>query len=130
MQVSPGGTIEVLSYSMPKKKAASIFGSGLFSEFRKISVRSGGLSDHVHAAAFLVELHAAVDEGEERVVTADADTETWMHLRSALADEDVTGDDGLAAELFHAEALAAGIATVFNGALSFFMGHKSRLVKG
>ena len=65
------------------------------------------MSHHVHAASFLVELHAAVDEGEERVVTTDADAETWMHLRSALADEDVTSDDGLATELFHAEALAA-----------------------
>jgi hypothetical protein len=31
----------------------------------------------------------------------------------------------LAAEFFHAEALAAGIATVLDGTLSFFMGHKS-----
>jgi hypothetical protein len=66
-----------------------------------------GWSDDVDAAAFAVEVDLAIDEGEKRVVPADADIETRMHLRSALADDDIAGDDSLAAELFHAEALAA-----------------------
>ena len=81
--------------------------------------------DDVDAAAFAVEEHFAIDESEEGVVLAATDAEARMHLRSTLADDDVASDDRLAAELFHAEALAAGIATVFDGALSFFMGHGS-----
>jgi hypothetical protein len=49
-----------------------------------------------------------------------------MDLGTALADDDVSSNHGLAAELFHAEAFAARIATVLDGSLSFFMGHESR----
>ena len=87
-------------------------------------------SDDIHAAAFLVEEHAAIDEGEERVVPTAANAEARMHLSPALSDDDVPGDDSLAAEFFHAKALAAGIATVLDGALSFFMGHGSSGLSG
>jgi diadenosine tetraphosphatase ApaH/serine/threonine PP2A family protein phosphatase len=60
------------------------------------------------------------------VVTADADTNTWMHFRSALTDDDVTSDDSLAAVFLDAEALAAGVTSVLDGTLSFFMGHVRR----
>ena len=43
---------------------------------RKCRRRRG--SDDIHAAAFLVEEHAAIDEGEERVVPAAADAEESM----------------------------------------------------
>ena len=36
-------------------------------------IGSVGDGHHIHAAGFLIELHASVDEGEERVVAADAD---------------------------------------------------------
>ena len=81
------------------------------------------LRSNVDAAAFAVEEHAAVDEGENRVVTAHTDTLTGVELGAALADDDVTGDDGLAAELLNAETLAAGIAPVTDGTLTFFMCH-------
>jgi tRNA threonylcarbamoyladenosine biosynthesis protein TsaE len=64
------------------------------------------------------------------VVTANADTHAGMPLGAALADDDVTGDHSLTAELLHAKALGAGIATVLDGTLSFLMGHKSRGVRG
>ena len=60
------------------------------------------------------------------MVAAHSDTEAGMHFGAALTDENVAGDDDLSAEFFHAEALAAGIATVLDGALSFFMGPGSR----
>lgn len=94
----------------------------------KISVSSDchwSRPHHVYAAAFLVEKHAAIDECEERVVLAATDAQARMDLGATLADNDVSSDHGLAAEFFHAEALAAGIATVLDGTLSFFMGHGS-----
>ena len=113
--------------SIPTKKAASGEEAAL-SMNSKISVRSdGGWSrrDDVYAATFLVEEHPAIDEREKRVVPAATDAQARMDLGAALTDDDVSSDHSLAAEFFHAEALAAGIATVLDGALSFFMGHKS-----
>src|SRR4051812_23148037 len=75
-------------------------------------------------------MHAAIDEREQGVVAAAADADTRMHLGAALADQDVAGDHRLAAEFFHAETLAARVASVFDGALSFFMGHESGKVSG
>jgi hypothetical protein len=116
---------------LAQKKDRFHDGSGLFIEVDSIGSVSGGQggSDDVHAAAFLVEEHAAIDESEERVVTTATDAKARMHFGAALADDDVSGDHGLAAEFFHAEALAAGIATVLDGTLSFFMGHKSGEMK-
>lgn len=81
---------------------------------------------HVDSATFFVEGNAAINESEKRVIATDANTESWVNLRAALTDENVPSDDDLAAEFFHAETLAAGVATVLDGALSFFMGHGSR----
>lgn len=71
------------------------------------SIRCNSRRDHVDAATFFVEENTAVDESEERVVTATTNTQARMHFRATLADDDVTSDHGLAAEFFHAEALAA-----------------------
>jgi hypothetical protein len=73
------------------------------------SVRGGSfrLRNDVDAAAFLVEEHAAIHECEKRVVTTATDAESWMDLGAALADDDVSSDDSLTAEFFHAEAFAA-----------------------
>ena len=81
------------------------------------------LRSNVDAAAFAIEEHAAVNQGENRVVTAHAYALAGVELGAALADDDVTGDDGLAAELLDAETLAAGIAPVADGTLTFFMCH-------
>ncbi len=90
------------------------------------SVCGGSRLDDIHAATFLIEENATVNEGEESVISAATDAQARMDFGATLADDDVTSDDNLAAEFFHAEALAAGIATVLDGALSFFMGHGSR----
>ena len=93
---------------------------------RSSSRASGGWHGNIHAAAFAVEEHLAINQCKKRVVAAHADANARMHLGAALADDDVAGDDRLTAKFFHAEAFAAGIATVFDGALSFFMGHGRR----
>lgn len=105
------------------KKAAPREEGGFFGKTGRF--RSVGGGHHVDAAGVAVEHDAAVDEGEDGVVTADADAGTGVEFRAALADEDVAGDDGLAAEFLHAEALAARVASVLDGALSFLVGHGS-----
>src|SRR5439155_16105299 len=77
----------------------------------------------VDAAALAVEAHLAVHEREDRVIAAEADVAAGQELRPALADDDVAGDDRLAAECFDAEALADAVAPVLDGALTFFMSH-------
>ena len=62
-------------------------------------------SDDLDAAVHLVVLDGAVLEREERPIAANADVTSGMDTGAALADEDVTGDDGLAAKFFNAEPL-------------------------
>src|SRR5262245_61333341 len=79
--------------------------------------------DDVDAAAFAVELDRAIDQREERVVAALADAFAGVELCTQLTDDDVAGDDLLAAVSLHTAALTVGIATVAAGALTFFMCH-------
>ena len=52
------------------------------------------------AALALAELHRAVDEGEQRVVAADADVVAGVELRAALANEDGAGGDPVPSNTF------------------------------
>ena len=79
---------------------------------------------NVHTTTIFVEKDFAVHQGEDGVVTAKTDIAAWNPFRSALAEDDVACDDGFAAEFFDAKTLALAVATVFDGTLSFFMGHK------
>src|SRR5829696_4269752 len=56
----------------------------------------------VYAAAFLIELDAAVEQGEQRVVLTLPDIFAGLKLRAELADDDAAGGDRLAAETFDA----------------------------
>ena len=76
-----------------------------------------------------VELDHAVREREEGVVAADADVGSGAETGAALANEDVAGDDRLAAKFFHAEALADAIASVAYAALTFFMRHSGSPIR-
>ena len=58
------------------------------------------------------ELHDALGEGEQRVVLAHADICAGEVLGAPLAQDDVAGDDALAAKLLHTQALALGVAAV------------------
>src|SRR4051812_6273756 len=76
-----------------------------------------------HLLARLVEAHRAVDQGEQGVVLADADILALVELGAALADDDVAGEDLLAAELLDAQAPTGGIAAVARAAACLFMCH-------
>src|SRR5262245_12598523 len=54
------------------------------------------------ATARLTDLHVSLDQRVERVIAPAADIRTGMELGAALADENLTGVDGLAAEPLHA----------------------------
>ena len=83
----------------------------------------GLLGGDVHATTFAVEEYATINKGEDGVVAAHAHVLAGVELGATLTNDDVTGDYGLTTELLNAEALAAGIATVANGTLTFLMCH-------
>src|ERR1700678_4477145 len=84
---------------------------------------AGGRGIDVYTAAAAVEFHVAIDEGENGVVAAEADVAAGEEFGAALADDDIAGNDGLAAEFLYAEPLADAIAAVLDAALTFFMSH-------
>ena len=85
---------------------------------------ANGLHGHVNPPLRLaLELHVPIDDGEDRVIAAEADVGARLPAGAALAEDDVAGDDGLAARLLDAEAPAFGIAAVAGRAASFFMCH-------
>ena len=61
----------------------------------------------IDAPAISVEDDIARDQGKNGMVAADPDISSGVPLGSALADDDVAGDDDFAAKFFHAEPLAA-----------------------
>jgi len=81
----------------------------------------------VNAAAIFVETDVAIHKGENGVILAKADTAAWDPLGAALAEDDVASDDGFTAKFLDAQTLALAVSTVFDGTLSFFMGHESRV---
>jgi hypothetical protein len=58
------------------------------------------------------EFDAACDFGEERVVFAFADIQSWLHAGAALADNDGAAGDKLSAERLKAKPLRVGVASV------------------
>jgi len=116
----------VLAYFSEQKKRADCVGAFLrFIELWNELVR--GNWNNVHAATIAVKFHVAIHKSPDRVVTAEADIAAGLEFGSTLAENDITGDDGLAAEFFNAKTLADAVASVFDTALSFFMSHKKSL---
>jgi hypothetical protein len=75
--------------------------------------RCVGFHRDMHLALRLTgESHLAVDQGEDRVVTAEADVVARIPLSASLTNQDVARDDGLAAELFDAQAPTFSVAAV------------------
>jgi hypothetical protein len=70
-----------------------------------------------------IEANIAIDQRENGVIAAEADVLAWQKLGSALAHNDIAGDDQFATVFFYAETLANAVAAVLNAALSFFMSH-------
>jgi hypothetical protein len=113
-------------FSRTIKKRADCVGAFLrFIELRNELVR--GNWNNVHTATIAVKFYVAIHKCPDRVVTAEADIAAGLEFGSTLAEDDVTGDDGLATEFFNAKTLADAVASVFDTALSFFMSHKKLL---
>ena len=85
---------------------------------------------HIDAADLPVEVDASVYQRKDGVIATKADVLSRVPLRAALANNDVASDDCFAAEFFNAEPLAAGVAAILDGALSFFMSHGIRGLRG
>jgi hypothetical protein len=112
---------------IPQKQKRFALASEALVEMKKTEptflVRSNSRRINVHATTFAVEADSAVHEGEDGVVAAETDVLAGHELRAALADDDIAGDNRLAAEHFNAETLADAIASVLDGSLTFFMSH-------
>src|SRR6185295_8572579 len=80
--------------------------------------------DELAVPAAVLELDHAVDLGEEGVVLAAADIRAREELRPALADEDRSARDRLAAVPLDPEVLRVRIAAVAARALSLFVRHE------
>src|SRR5438094_939440 len=98
--------------------------SGCFAVPRRLL----GIHAHLIARAILVlELHHAVDQRVDGEVGTEAHVATGMPLRAALPDDDVAGNDFLAAKLLHATVLRIAVASVSRRADALFMCHKKLL---
>lgn len=64
------------------------------------------------AAAVRAELNVAGSSGEQGVVVATADVVAGVEVGAALADDDLTGADELAAEALDAQTLSVGVTAV------------------
>src|SRR5215208_6382841 len=79
---------------------------------------------HVLAAELAIsERDLAVGQRKQSVILAQADVVARVPLGAALAHDDVSGANRLAAELLHAEALALTVAAVAGRAACLFMCH-------
>src|SRR5947209_17610521 len=85
------------------------------------------LDVHVDAIApALLVLHRARDYRVEGEVAAHLHVAAGVHPGAHLADEDVAGNDGLAADNLDAPVLPRGVAPVARRTLTFFVRHGDR----
>lgn len=75
------------------------------------------------ATSTLGELDGTLAQSEQGVVLAAADVLAGVEVGATLTNDDVAGDNMLAAVTLHAKALRTGIATITGGAKTFFMSH-------
>src|SRR5215468_375122 len=78
---------------------------------------------HGPAAAPPTELHLAVNQGEQGVVPAPADTDARMEVSAVLTHDDLAGANDLAAEPLHAQPLCVGVAPVPAGGRALLVCH-------
>src|SRR5690242_2148553 len=106
---------------LEKRKAPRLAGPSGF------NVTRDSTRDHVHRAAALGafggEFHLAIDQRVQRMVTTEADPDTWMELGAALAHDDVAGFDHLATVQLDAQVFRVGVAAVARGTYALFMCH-------
>ena len=100
-----------------KAEAAVASFAGRHLNFHSIDEHGGrrsrlALADDVYSPAVAIELDDAIYQREERVVFALADIPAWVKAVAHLADQDIAGDDALAAEPLNAPLLGLRIAAV------------------
>ena len=77
----------------------------------------------VDQSVLLVELDLSGSQGEESEILAQTDVASGMIFGSALAEDDVSGQYGLATKFLYPESLTVAVPAVFGSTLSFFMCH-------
>jgi len=77
----------------------------------------------VDQSVLLVELDLSGSQGEESEILAQTDVASGMIFGSALAEDDVSGQYGLATKFLYSEPLTVAVPAVFGSTLSFFMCH-------
>ena len=80
----------------------------------------------VDAAVSLVEADSAVGESKKGEVAAATYVVARVCFSTALANDNVTGNDLFSAKFLDAESLAYAVPSVAGSSLSFFMGHCER----
>ena len=90
----------------------------------------GDNRDERFVLASFVEFHDTVTECEQSVVLAHSDIAAGVVDGATLTDDNVTGDTGLTAEDFNAQAFAFGFATVAGTTDTFFVSHNIYVLKG
>jgi hypothetical protein len=80
-------------------------------------------ADLTPAAAGGFECYNPVDGGEERIVLSLGDIPPGVDVGAALADDDRSGVDKLAAVAFYTQTLGLAVTVVPAGAGAFFMSH-------
>ena len=68
--------------------------------------------DHAALGAVILELHASVDLGKERVIFPETDIQSWTEPSSPLAHEYRTAGDDVAVEPLDAETLGVAVPAV------------------
>ncbi len=106
-----------------KARQAPGFGSKLFCASGRLRLARHHVGELVLLRALGAELHVAVDQREQREILAHADVHAGMNHRTALADDDAAGADGLAAVHLGPQPLRMGIAAVARTAACFFVCH-------
>src|SRR5690554_3336101 len=79
--------------------------------------------DHLAMTAPRLELHHAVHEGEERVVTTAPHVAARVELRPPLTNQDVAGEHALTTEALHAQVLRIRVPAVAARTDAFLMSH-------
>jgi hypothetical protein len=82
---------------------------------------------NIYTAAVLVEPHNAIYQREYSVIPTKPYISPGQILCSALPDDDVAGDNLLAAKFLYAEAFTDAVAPILNAALTFFVSHCLKL---
>jgi hypothetical protein len=91
--------------------------------FLALIILLGTVSHHVYTVTLLVEKNLAVNESEERPITACADILTGDKFRPTLAHQDAARRDMFTAKSFDAQPFADAVAPVPDAALTFLMCH-------